>query len=150
MIYFFRKLLITFAKAIPFIFVFIVLVGHVENTHSLAFNIYEETEEGAIILYTPISDFIGNYIYIDWLYVLFLYTLCFALELCWNTFMCVHTILANLVFRNVVESIYLDGYVLLFGMAVLSLASIVCIYLGIEMNVKKRRLNNKQQMNDGK
>lgn len=58
--------------------------------------------------------------------------------------MCVHTILANLVFRNVVESIYLDGYVLLFGMAVLSFASIVCIYLGIEMNVKKGRLNNKQ------
>lgn len=150
MVYFFKRLLIRLAKELPFILVFMLLVSHIEAIHALFYGLYEMYDDGSIMLQTPIGNTIGSFIYLDYFDVFLLYTLCFALELCWKTFMCVHTILANLVFRNVVESIYLDGYVLLFGMVVLSLASIVCIYLGIEMNVKKGRLNNKQKRNDGK
>ena len=88
----FKKALIWCGKLLPFIFVYLLLVGYLENIHSILFGVITTTNEGDNFFYTPLCDFISEFVYIDWIDVLLLYVLCSALELCWRTFMCVHVI----------------------------------------------------------
>lgn len=135
---YFRKILINFAKRLPFIFVFLFLIGQIEIVHSLLFNRCEATVNEEFVLYTPISNFIGNVIYIDWIDLILLYILCIALELCWRTFMCVYLIALNLCVRTLVERFYIEYDILIGIMIFLALCAIFCIWNGIELYITKK------------
>jgi len=127
---FFKKILIRIGKVLPFLFVFIILIGYIENVYAIAFDITITDIDGETYIYTPISTYISYIVYIDWIDVFLLYIICFALELCWRTFLCVHMILANLVVRCVLEHVYLQ-YGIVIGLQVfLALWAIYCIYNG--------------------
>ena len=108
MVLLFRKLLIRIGKFLPFLFVFIVLIGYVENVYAVYFDIIRTDIDGQPYLYTPITNFIADFIYIDWIDITMLYVICIALELCWKTFLCVHLLVANLAVRYVVEHVYIQ------------------------------------------
>lgn len=82
MVTLFRKILIRSGKTIPFVLAFIVVVGYIESTHAVYNELCEMCDDGSVILYTPISNYIGNIVYIDWFDVLLLYVLAVALEFC--------------------------------------------------------------------
>lgn len=65
MVTLFRKILIRSGKIIPFVLAFIVVVGYIESTHTVYNELYEMCDDGSVILYTPISNYIGNIVYID-------------------------------------------------------------------------------------
>lgn len=70
MVTLFRKLLIRLGKTIPFVLAFILLVGYVETIHSIITNNTIVDAEENIIYNMPISFFIADIVYIDWLDVL--------------------------------------------------------------------------------
>lgn len=100
----FRKLLIRIGKILPFLFVAIVLFGYAEDYYAI-FNenvIYDADGNG--VYYAPISEFISVVVFIDWIDVLLLYILSFALEYCSTTRFCVHLLTLNLVVRFALEN----------------------------------------------
>ena len=135
---FFKRTLIWCGKLLPFIFVFLLLIGYIENIHSILFDIVRTTKEGDNFYYTPFSDFISEFIFIDWIDVLLLYILCLALELCWRTYICVHVISLNLCVRTLVERFYLEYGILVGIMIFLALCAIFCIWNGIELYITKK------------
>ena len=82
MVTLFRKILIRSGKVIPFILAFVVVIGYIESTYALITDNYEMYANGDVVLFTPISNYIGNIVYIDWFDVLLLYVLAVALEFC--------------------------------------------------------------------
>ena len=107
MVTLFRKVLIRSGKVIPFVLAFVVAFGYIESAYAIHMELFEECEDGSVILYTPISNYIGSVIYIDWFDVLLLYVLAVALEFCWRNMLAVHYLLLNLAIRTLVEHFYL-------------------------------------------
>lgn len=141
MIFFFRKLLIGLAKRLPFIFVGLILIGQIEIIYAMVFDCcVTTTSEGEFVLYTPISNFLGKIVYIDWIDVLLLYILCFALELCWRTFLCVHVIVLNLAFRTLLERINVEDSTLVGILVFLALCAFFCVWNGIKLYLTKKLL----------
>lgn len=136
----FKRALIWCGKLLPFVFVFLLLVGYIENLYAISFEVTKETEEGDISLYTPISEFLTEFIYIDWIDVLLLYILCFALELCWRTFMCVHVISLNLALRTLLERFYIQDGIVVGIIGFLALCAIFCVWNGIKLYLTKKIL----------
>lgn len=137
MILFFRRLLINIGKFTPFLLVFLLLINYVENATAVIADITKADENGDFYYNTPISEFISELIYIDWFDIVLLYTLCFALELCWRTFMCVHVLLANMAFRNVLESVELQVRLIVYIQLFLAFCAILCVLFGIQIIITK-------------
>lgn len=137
---FFKRALIWCGKLLPFLFVFLLLAGYIENIYAIIFDVIVNTNEGDSFYYTPLSDFISEIVYIDWIDVLLLYILCFALELCWRTFMCVHVISLNLAFRMLLERFYIQDGIVVGIITFLALCAFLCVWNGIKLYLTKKLL----------
>jgi hypothetical protein len=128
MVTLFRKILIRSGKIIPFVLAFIVVVGYIESTHAVYNELYEMCDDGSVILYTPISNYIGNIVYIDWFDVLLLYVLAVALEFCWRNMLAVHYLLLNLAVRTLVEHFYIESCIVVGIASFMVLCGLCCVY----------------------
>lgn len=139
MVTLFRKILIRSGKIIPFVLAFIVAVGYLESTHAVYNELYEMCDDGSVILYTPISNYIGNIVYIDWFDVLLLYVLAVALEFCWRNMLAVHYLLLNLAVRTLVEHFYIESGMVIGIASFMALAGLYCAYGGITIFLKNAK-----------
>lgn len=136
MVTLFRKILIRSGKVIPFILAFLVVIGYIESTYALITDNYEMYSDGDVVLFTPISNYIGNMVYIDWFDVLLLYVLAVALEFCWRNMLAVHYLLLNLAVRTLVEHFYIESGIVVGLASFMALAGLYCIYGGIKIILK--------------
>ena len=143
MILFFRRLLINIGKFTPFLLVALLLVCYIENATAVLTNTTAIDESGDFYYSTPITEFLSEMIYIDWFDIILLYTLCFALELCWRTFMCVHVLLANMAFRNVLESVDMQVRLIVYIQFFLTFCAILCVLFWIQIFITKYTKQNK-------
>lgn len=133
----FRKILIRSGKVIPFVLAFIVAFGYIESAYAIHMELFEECEDGSVILYTPISNYIGSVIYIDWFDVFLLYVLAVALEFCWRNMLAVHYLLLNLAIRTLVEYFHLDWWIVVSIASFMALAGLYCVYGGFKVLLRK-------------
>jgi hypothetical protein len=133
MVTLFRKILIRSGKVIPFILAFVVVVGYIESTYALITDNYEMYSDGDVVLFTPISNYIGNIVYVDWFDVLLLYILAVALEFCWRNMLAVHYLLLNLAVRTLVEHFYIESGIVVGIASFMALAGLYCVYGGFKM-----------------
>ena len=139
MVHLFRKLLIRIGKVIPFVLAFVVVLGYVEIIYAHGNNLTVMIDDEFETYYTPLSNFIGNIIYIDWFDVLLLYIIAFALEFCKYNLRAVHYLLLNLAVRFVLEHFYLPNHVLIHLCAFMALAGLYCVYGGINILLSLRK-----------
>ena len=133
MVTLFRKILIRSGKAIPFILAFVVVIGYVESTYALITDNYEMYADGDVVLFTPISNYIGNIVYIDWFDVLLLYVLAVALEFCLRNMLAVHYLLLNLAVRTLVEHFCIESGIVVGLASFMALEGLYCVYGGIKI-----------------
>ena len=133
MVTLFRKILIRSGKVIPFILAFVVVIGYIESTYALITDNYEMYSDGDVVLFTPISNYIGNMVYIDWFDVLLLYVLAVALEFCWRNMLAVHYLLLNLAIRTLVEHFYIESGIVIGIASFMALCGLYCVYGGIKI-----------------
>ena len=129
----FRKLLIRFGKCIPFFISFVLLVNYIEIIYAITQNITYEDMDGYYVYSTPISIWLSNIIYIDWIDVLLIWILCFSLELCKYAFRCIYLITLNLPFRWLVEHIELQNGTIIGLSVFMALFGLFCLYGGFKM-----------------
>lgn len=139
MITFFRKLLIRVGKIIPFVFAFIVMVSHIETAYAVLNDNIVLDVEGHYTYDVPISNYIGNIVYIDWFDVLLLYILGVALEFCWRNMLAVHYLLLNLAVRTLVEHFYIESGIVVGITSFMALAGLYCAYGGITILLKNAK-----------
>ena len=139
MVTLFRKILIRSGKAIPFILAFVVVIGYIESIYALITDNYEMYADGDVVLFTPISNYIGNIVYIDWFDVLLLYVLAVALEFCWRNMLAVHYLLLNLAVRALVEHFYIESGIVIGIASFMALAGLYCVYGGIKILLSSRK-----------
>ena len=133
MVNFFRKLLIRLGKIIPFLFSAIVCIGFIENIYALYAQYVVIDGNGEMFYDCPISTYITGIIYIDWFDVLIVWILCVALELCKYSFRCAIYITLNLAVRFALETLSLDGWVILPVCSFMALFGLFCVYGGFKM-----------------
>lgn len=133
----FRKLLIRLGKIIPFVLSFILLVGYIEKIYSIITNNTIVDAEENIIYNMPISFFIADIVYIDWLDVLLVWILCVALELCKYSFRCAYLITLNLPFRWLVEHVYIESGIIVGIASFMALLGSYCVYGGFKVLLHK-------------
>ena len=139
MVTLFRKILIRSGKVIPFILAFVVVIGYIESTYALITDNYEMYANGDVVLFTPISNYIGNIVYIDWFDVLLLYVLAVALEFCWRNMLAVHYLLLNLAVRTLTEHFYLNLWIVVGLAGFMALAGLYCVYGGLKILFNSRK-----------
>ena len=139
MITFFRKLLIRVGKIIPFVFAFIVMVSHIETAYAVLNDNIVLDMEGYYTYDVPISNYIGNIVYIDWFDVLLLYILGVALEFCKYNMRAVHYLLLNLAVRTLVEHFYIESSIVVGTAIFMALAGLYCVYSGITIFLKSAK-----------
>lgn len=139
MVTLFRKVLIRSGKVIPFILAFVVVIGYIESIYALITDNYEMYADGDVVLFTPISNYIGNIVYIDWFDVLLLYVLAVALEFCWRNMLAVHYLLLNLAVRTLVEHFYIESGIVVGIASFMALAGLYCAYSGIKILLSSRK-----------
>lgn len=137
MVTLFRKILIRSGKVIPFILAFVVVIGYIESTYALITDNYEMYSDGDVVLFTPISNYIGNIVYVDWFDVLLLYVLAVALEFCWRNMLAVHYLLLNLAVRTLVEYFYIESGIVVGIAGFMALAGLYCVYGGFKILLSK-------------
>ena len=133
MVTLFRKILIRTGKIIPFVFAFVVALSYIESIYAVSNEIMVADTEGGYVYYLPISNYIGNIVYIDWFDVLLLYILAIALEFCWRNMLAVHYLLLNLAVRTLVEHFYIESGIVVGIASFMALAGLYCVYGGIKM-----------------
>ena len=136
MVTLFRKILIRSGKVIPFILAFVVMIGYIESIYALITDNYEMYSDGDVVLFTPISNYIGNIVYIDWFDVLLLYVLAVALEFCWRNMLAVHYLLLNLAVRTLVEHFYIESGIVVGLASFMALCGLYCVCGGIKILLK--------------
>jgi len=139
MVTLFRKLLIRVGKVIPFVFAFIVVVSHIESVYAILNDDIILDLEGYYSYNVPISNYIGNIVYIDWFDVLLLYVLAVALEFCWRNMLAVHYLLLNLAVRTLVEYFYIESGIVVGLASFMALAGFYCVYGGIKILLSSRK-----------
>lgn len=139
MVTLFRKILIRSGKVIPFILAFVVMIGYIESIYALITDNYEIYTDGDVVLFTPISNYIGNIVYIDWFDVLLLYVLAVALEFCWRNMLAVHYLLLNLAVRTLVEHFYIESGIVVSIASFMALAGLYCVCGGITIFLKSAK-----------
>lgn len=138
MVTLFRKLLIRVGKVIPFVFAFIVVISHIESIFAILNDDIILDFEGYYTYNIPISNYIGNIVYIDWFDVLLLYVLAVALEFCWRNMLAVHYLLLNLAVRTLVEYFYIESGIVVGIASFMALAGLYCVYGGFKMIPQQR------------
>lgn len=136
MVTLFRKLLIRVGKVIPFVFAFIVVISHIESIFAILNDDIVLDFEGYYTYNVPISNYIGNIVYIDWFDVLLLYILAVALEFCLRNMLAVHYLLLNLAVRTLVEHFYIESGIVVGLASFMALAGLYCVYGGIKILLK--------------
>ena len=139
MVTLFRKVLIRSGKVIPFILAFVVMIGYIESIYALITDNYEMYANGDVVLFTPISNYIGNIVYIDWFDVLLLYVLAVALEFCWRNMLAVHYLLLNLAVRTLVEHFYIESGIVVGIASFMALAGLYCVYGGMKIILSSQK-----------
>lgn len=139
MVTLFRKLLIRTGKAIPFVLAFIVAFSHSELIYAIASGNMIEDAEGVLFYYAPISNYIGNVVYVDWFDVLMLYIMAVALEFCKHNFRCVHYLLLNIAVRFALEHFYFDEGIVVGIASVMALCGLYCACGGIRMLIATKK-----------
>ena len=134
---FFRKLLIRIGKVIPFVFAFIVVISHIESIYAILNDDIILDLEGYYSYNVPISNYIGNIVYIDWFDVLLLYVLAVALEFCWRNMLAVHYLLLNLAVRTLVEHFYIESGIVVGIAGFMALAGLYCVCGGFKILLYK-------------
>ena len=137
MVTLFRKLLIRVGKVIPFVFAFIVVISHIESIFAILNDDIVLDFEGYYTYNVPISNYIGNIVYIDWFDVLLLYVLAVALEFCWRNMLAVHYLLLNLAVRTLVEHFYIESGIVVGLASFMALAGLYCVYGGFKILLSK-------------
>ena len=133
MITFFRKMLVRLGKIIPFVLAFVLFVGYTETIYAIISNNTIIDAEENIIYNLPVSFFLADIVYIDWLDVLLVWILCVALELCKYSFRCAYLITLNLPFRWLVENYEIPDNVIITCSFIMALLSLLCLYGGIKV-----------------
>ena len=139
MVTLFRKILIRTGKVIPFVFAFIVAASHVESIYAILSNNIVIDLEGYYSYDVPISNYIGNIVYIDWFDVLLLYVLAVALEFCWRNMLSVHYLLLNLGVRAALEHVPMSDGTIISIASFMALAGLYCVYGGIKVLTNSRK-----------
>lgn len=139
MVTLFRKILIWTGKIIPFVFAFVVALSYIESIYAVSNEIMIADTDGDYVYYLPISNYIGNIVYIDWFDVLLLYVLAVALEFCWRNMLSVHYLLLNLVVRTLVERFYIESSIVVGIASFMALAGLLCVYGGIKVLITSRK-----------
>ena len=139
MVTLFRKLLIRVGKVIPFVFAFVVALSYIESIYAVSNEIMVADTDGGYVYYLPISNYIGNIVYIDWFDVLLLYVLAVALEFCWRNMLAVHYLLLNLAVRTLVEHVYIESGIVIGLASFMALAGLYCVYGGIKILLSSRK-----------
>lgn len=139
MVNLFRKILIRTGKIIPFVFAFVVALSYIESIYAVSNEIMVADTEGGYVYYLPISNYIGNIVYIDWFDVLLLYVLAVALEFCWRNMLAVHYLLLNLAVRTLVEYFYIESGIVVGIASFMALAGLYCVYGGIKILLSSRK-----------
>lgn len=139
MVTLFRKILIRTGKIIPFVFAFVVALSYIESIYAVSNEIMVSDTEGGYVYYLPISNYIGNIVYIDWFDVLLLYVLAVALEFCWRNMLAVHYLLLNLAVRTLVEHFYIESGIVVGIASFMALAGLYCVYGGIKILLSSRK-----------
>jgi glutaminase len=137
MVTLFRKLLIRVGKVIPFVFAFIVVISHIESIFAILNDDIVLDFEGYYTYNVPISNYIGNIVYIDWFDVLLLYILAVALEFCWRNMLAIHYLLLNLAVRTLVEHFYIESGIVVGIASFMALAGLYCVYGGFKILLSK-------------
>ena len=137
MVTLFRKLLIRVGKVILFVFAFIVVISHIESIFAILNDDIILDFEGYYTYNVPISNYIGNIVYIDWFDVLLLYVLAVALEFCWRNMLAVHYLLLNLAVRTLVEYFYIESGIVVGLAGFMALAGLYCVCEGIKTLTNK-------------
>jgi len=129
----FRKILIRLGKIIPFVLAFILLVGYIESIYAvISQNLIVDVEDET--LYNlPITFFLSDIVFIDWLDVFLVWILCFALELCKYAFRCAYLITLNLPFRRLVAHVSMADGITISLYAIMALFGLFCVYGGFKM-----------------
>lgn len=139
MVILFRKLLIRTGKVIPFVFSFIVALSYGELINAMLNDIVIETANNETVFYLPISNYIGNIVYIDWFDVLLLYILAISLEFCWRNMLAVHYLLLNLGVRTALEHVSMSDITIISIASFMALAGLYCVYCGIKVLTNSRK-----------
>ena len=139
MVTLFRKLLIRVGKVIPFVFSFVVALSYIESIYAVSNEIMIADTYGDFVYYLPISNYIGNIVYIDWFDVLLLYVLAVALEFCWSNMLAIHYLLLNLAVRTLVEHFYIESGIVVGIASFMVLAGLYCAYCGITIFLKNAK-----------
>ena len=139
MVTLFRKILIRTGKIIPFVFAFVVALSYIESIYAVSNEIMVADTEGGYVYYLPISNYIGNIVYIDWFDVLLLYVLAVALEFCWRNMLAVHYLLLNLAVRTLVEHFYIESGIIVGLASFMALAGLYCACGGITIFLKSAK-----------
>ena len=137
MVTLFRKLLIRVGKVIPFVFAFIVVISHIESIFAILNDDIILDLEGYYTYNVPISNYIGNIVYIDWFDVLLLYVLAVALEFCWRNMLAVHYLLLNLAVRTLVEHFCIESGIVVGIASFMALAGLYCVCGGFKILLSK-------------
>ena len=137
MVTLFRKILIRTGKIIPFVFAFVVALSYIESIYAVSNEIMVADTDGGYVYYLPISNYIGNIVYIDWFDVLLLYILAIALEFCWRNMLAVHYLLLNLAVRTLVEHFCIESGIVVGLASFMALAGSYCVYGGFKILLSK-------------
>lgn len=133
MVTLFRKILIRLGKIIPFVFAFVVSLSYMESIYSVSNEIVIADTDDGFVYYLPISNYVGNIVYIDGFDVLLVWILCFALELCKYSFRCAYLITLNLPFRWLVEHFCIESVAIVGLASFMALAGLYCVCGGIKI-----------------
>lgn len=99
----FRRILVHCGRTIPYVLLCVVLINHIETTCAIALNDIAIDSTGSTIYNVPISQWVGEVIYIDWLDVVLLYLLAISMCYCKATFYALHMITISVALRYIVE-----------------------------------------------
>ncbi len=139
MITFFRRLLVRLGKTIPFVLAFMLLVGYIESIYAVISQNLIVDVENETLYDLPITFFLSSIVYIDWFDVLIVWILCVALELCKYSFRCAIYLTLNLAVRYALETLSLDGWVIIPLCSFMALFGLFCVYGGFKMIKYQKR-----------
>lgn len=130
-----RILLIRLGKLSPFLVCFLVLISYIENLYALIFDEYI-LFDNALVLYKPISNFIGDYFEYNLITVILLIVISIAVETCiWNK-LCIAYLAIQLYEKHFFVSVELYKETILLIVCANIAVIVVLLYNGIKQICK--------------
>lgn len=138
----FRKLLVRAGKLLPFLLSLIMSVSYIENAYAIGCKIYTKDANGDVIYNTPISYFLAELIYIDFLDIMLLYILAFALEFCKYNLRAINVLTVCVLSRSILECYVFDDSALMIICLALSALCLFAIYGGFKMLPRTKNISH--------